>query len=243
VQWAERVGDRFIMDGEVCYFNSEGVTEFTPCQRRCSTQDLGKIMFLRQKYPVDFMAFELLELNGEDYTKRPYEERKGILRDWLRELPAKHVRYVEHYDEPKKLVDEVAEKGGEGVILKRVGSTYSYKTRSDSWLKLRPWEHAICQVVGYTESSKRQFEGLILMRDGEPFGKVGGGFSDAALWVIWQKLQDAPRVSQPFPYKEDYIAVETDLKVLVRYLERTKNQALRFPIFEKVVHRGEASTS
>ena len=80
---AKKIPTTFVLDGEVCYFNAEGVSEFTPCQQRCSTQNVSKQWALKRLYPVTFMAFDVLELDGADYRRKPYVERKQALHKLL----------------------------------------------------------------------------------------------------------------------------------------------------------------
>jgi ATP-dependent DNA ligase len=236
---AKDIPGTFTVDGEICYFNTEGISVFTPCQRRCSTQDIGKIWFLKSKFPVTFMAFDVLELNNEDLRDQPYATRKAVLKHFLETLRgARHIKYTEHSKSPKQLFEDIISRGGEGIILKRLDSGYTEDYRSYSWLKVKLEQKAVCEVVGWTEGNNRRsksFGSLVLMQNGEYVGNVGGGFSDHELVEITDYLKSCPSMPKPFLIDEPYTAVKTDMKVLVRYHKRTETGVFRFPVFLKVV--------
>lgn len=54
---AERIpASDYVIDGELCVFDSNGHTVFKGSQIRCSTEDLAKQKLLRAKYPIVFMC-------------------------------------------------------------------------------------------------------------------------------------------------------------------------------------------
>ena len=235
----------YIIDGELCWFNAEGISEFTPTQRRCSTQDIGKIWYLKNKYPLNFMAFDILELYGDNLRNQPYLFRKRVLEGFLYESGLKNIRYTKHTEFAEQLFKDTVKRGGEGIILKRVNSIYQEGVRSYDWLKLRPEyfdddesHKATCQVVGYTQGKNRRsnyFGSLVLTQNGAYVGKVGSGFSDHELAEITAHLKGCARTPSPFQIDEPYTAVKTNLKVLVRFQQRTPNGVFRFPSFLKVM--------
>ncbi len=211
-------------------------------KRRCSTQDLGKIWYLKSRFPVVFMAFDILEWNGDDLTNLPYSCRKDILLDWLESITScsgktensEHIRFAEHSESPRQLFEDVVSRGGEGVILKRLNSRYIEGYRSYDWLKVKLEQRAVCDVVGWTEGNNRRsesFGSLVLMQNGKYVGNVGGGFTDYELTEIADHLKSCPRMKPPFLIDEPYTAVKTDMKVLVRYHRRTETGVFRFPVF------------
>ena len=237
---AKAIDATYILDGEIVFFNAEGISEFTPCQRRCSTQDLGKILYLKRKYPLNFLAFDILEWNESNLRDVPYLKRKAelesFLDNWL--FPSSCIKIVVHSDNPKQLFEDTISRGGEGIILKRESSQYHEGIRSYSWLKIKLIQKEVCQVVGYTEGKNRRskyFGSLVLTQNGKYVGNVGSGFSDHELAEITDHLKKCPRCKPPFQIDEPYTAVRTNLKVLVRFHKRTENGVFRFPSFLKVM--------
>jgi len=238
---AKNIDDNYILDGELCFFNGKGISEFTPSQRRCSTQNLRKILRLMRQYPLIFSAFELLQAHGEDYTKTPFLERKANLEEWLDLQGLENIRFVEHREDPERLFDEVLSRGGEGVVLKRYNSIYRYDIRSPDWLKVRPWQKGVFHVVGYTHSDKRLFKGLVLEENGEWIGNTGGGIKNHELKQLWRIFTSSPRIRKPFETDEPYTAIGTNLTVQVKYFRKTENGKLRFPSFLEIVNSAQTS--
>jgi len=228
----------FVLDGEACYVNPvTGKVEFTPSQRRCATQDVGAQMFLRQKYPLKLMTFDILMLNGEWLVDRRFLERKQILWQLLRSA-SPTLQYVPHRFDLRDFFEEVKARGDEGLILKRVDSRYRGE-RSYDWLKVKNWKEEVCRVVGYTpgKNARAPFFGALVLatEDGRFRGCVGSGFSDWELRKLKDIFTSARKVQPPFSIGEPYTAVDVDLKVLVQYYKATQDGVLRFPVFKGII--------
>jgi len=185
------------------------------------------------------MAFDILEWNGDDLRDKPYIFRKKALRRFLQGLETlRSIRYAMHSESPRQLFEDVISRGGEGVILKRLDSTYTEDYRSYNWLKVKLEQKAVCEVAGWTEGNNSRsgsFGSLVLMQNGKYVGNVGGGFTDQELAEIADHLKGCPSMPKPFLIDEPYTAVKTDMKVLVRYHKRTETGVFRFPVFLKVI--------
>ncbi|MEM2319950.1 MAG: ATP-dependent DNA ligase, partial [Candidatus Bathyarchaeia archaeon] len=238
VEEVKAIPGSFVLDGEVVWINPEtGREEFTPCQRRCSTEFPDP--YLRMRYPLTYMVFDLIKVNGNMIVDKPYWKRKTLLRALLAKGREERVKFVPYRRDVEKAWQEAVADNREGLILKDFNSRYELGVRSWSWLKIKNWRTEECLVVGYCPSSKgRQFGSLVLAspRDGSFRGCVGSGFNDYEMARIWQVLQLSPEIPKPYPEAEvgePYIAVKTDLKVLVKYYETTDKGHLRHPVFIK----------
>jgi bifunctional non-homologous end joining protein LigD len=81
-------------------------------------------------------AFDLLELDGKDLRRKPIETRKALL---AKLLTGSHLSLVlnEHYEEDGAIVfREACRLGCEGIVSKRLGSTYR-RGRSPHWVKVK----------------------------------------------------------------------------------------------------------
>jgi bifunctional non-homologous end joining protein LigD len=236
VDAAKAIPGSFIIDGEVVYINPETrMEEFTPCQRRCSTQFPNPLLI--RKYPVVFMAFDIIKLGSEYVVDKPYWKRKALLRGLIGK--SSHIQFVPYRRNVENAWREVIEKQREGLILKDFNSRYALGERSWSWLKVKNWRVEECDVIGYTFSSKgRPFGSLVLAKDGKFRGCVGSGFSDYELLKIMDILRSSPETPKPFPETvvgESYKAVKTGLRVLVQYYEATESGVLRHPVYLKTL--------
>src|SRR6516164_7318443 len=70
-------------------------------------------------------AFDLLELDGKDLRRRPIEERKGLLAKLLHDSDSDlSIVLNQHFEGDGAIVFDNACKGCEGIVSKRLGSTY-----------------------------------------------------------------------------------------------------------------------
>jgi bifunctional non-homologous end joining protein LigD len=85
---------------------------------------------------VFLYAFDVLEVEGEDYRLAQLKERKSRLKKLLRKQ-SEGILYNDHMDRDGELVFEHACKFGcEGIVAKRADSLYR-SGRSKSWLKIK----------------------------------------------------------------------------------------------------------
>ena len=114
----------FLIDGEAIVTNGDGLAVFGLIRRRRHGDDAALI------------AFDLIELDGEDLRRSPIEYRKRKLSKLVR-VPHQGIVLNEHYEGDGDIVFEHACKlGCEGIVSKRLGSTYR-SGRSPHWLKIK----------------------------------------------------------------------------------------------------------
>ena len=83
-------------------------------------------------------AFDLLELDGKDLRRRPIEERKGLLAKLLHDSDSDlSIVLNQHFEGHGAIVfDNACKLGCEGIVSKKLGSTYR-RGRSPLWLKVK----------------------------------------------------------------------------------------------------------
>lgn len=238
IEAAERIPGNFIIDGEAVYIDpATGLEEFAPCQRRCSTEDLGKVWYLRTKFPIVIQAFDALVVDGENIEEAIYTERKELLRGLIPpDNPS--IKFVPTRFDLLEFFEEVRGRGMEGIMLKRLNSRYE-RERSYDWLKVKNWRKEIVDVVGWTQGQGKRapyFGALVSMRDGMFRGCVGTGFDDVDLRRIMRHLKSCAEIQPPFRIDVPYTAVRTSLQIEVEYYKITKDGVMRHPSFEKVIY-------
>jgi bifunctional non-homologous end joining protein LigD len=155
---------------------------------------------------VAYYVFDLLYLNDYDLRDVTLGERKALLK---RLVPAASaIRYSDHFDVPgAEFFAQVCKLGFEGMISKRVDSTYQ-GTRGATWLKVKCGRRQELVIGGFTdpEGSRQGFGALLLgVYDADGHlrysGKVGTGFNDALLVKLRRTLdglvQDKPAFINP----------------------------------------------
>ena len=117
--------------------------------------------------------------------------------------------------------------------------------RSDSWKKIKITRDTDCVILGYTQE-KRQLTSLALgYYDSEGklqfAGKVGSGFDEATMADLKKQL-DGIAIQDPLVEMEKgVIPVEPMLVAQINYLEITRNNKLRAPVFVRLREDKEAS--
>ena len=228
-----------ILDGEIVALDDGGVSRFQLLQPRLGRKNSGDIARLAAKTRIVYYVFDLLYLDGMDLTACALADRKSALETILR--PSKNVRYSDHIiGEGRKLYDEVAKVPLEGVIAKRLLSTYVPR-RSKEWLKIKTIQESEVVIGGYTQprNSRSYFGALVvgLYREGSLHyvGHTGGGFKEQTLADTYKLLQPlktkvCPFVEQP-KTNEPVQWVKPRLVAQVKFSEWTADERMRQPIF------------
>ncbi|KFD30142.1 DNA ligase D [Sphingobium yanoikuyae] len=182
LDWSDRfaglIGDAVTLDAESALIDGEAVVVLP--DGRTSFQALQAAL-KDDPNAIDYFAFDLLELNGEDLTQRPLLERKELLAALIGEGQG-HLRYSDHIiGRGEQLFDSFCGAGLEGVISKRTDARYS-GARSGAWVKTKCIRRQEFVIVGWTPSDKqRGFRALLLGVNERGVlryaGKVGTGFT------------------------------------------------------------------
>jgi bifunctional non-homologous end joining protein LigD len=156
--------DSAVIDGEVVAIDSKGCPSFQALQNRASSGRAWQIVYY---------AFDLLNLNGEDWTKKALHERKEELRELIADSG---VRYnAELAGSQTSIVRTIKSAGLEGIVAKQRDSLYRAGARVTSWLKFKidksqefviggykPNAGTLQSIlVGYYETKKLIFAGKV----------------------------------------------------------------------------------
>ncbi|MFL1514107.1 DNA ligase D [Pseudomonas prosekii] len=224
------------LDGEVVAADENGVPSFQLLQNAFESGKSGAIVFY---------LFDMPYLNGVDLREVPVEERRSALAKVLERSEDEILRFSEDFGEDASdLLASACQMNMEGLIGKRVGSTYVSR-RSDDWIKLKCQQRQEFVVVGYTEpkGARTLFGALLLgLHDKDSgelryAGKVGTGFNERTLKSIHAQLTPLevkkPAVVNP-PTGFEAKGVHWLKPVLlaeVAYAEITKDGSVRHSVF------------
>jgi len=230
-----------IVDGEIVALDEKGVPSFQRLQPRMHVTDDSTVRKLRRSTPVIYQVFDLLYADGEDLTRKPLRERLRRLDEALTPMGA--IRRSEGFVGTGVALFEAAkEQGLEGIIAKRLDSTYQPGARSPAWVKVKAFRTMDCVVGGWTagQGGRASTLGALLLgvyRDGklEPVGHVGTGFDERTLRDLLATLEKhesptspfatMPRVNQPARWCMPELVCE------VEYVEITRDGTLRHPTY------------
>lgn len=218
-----------VIDGELVALDDNGVSHFQLLQNA-----------LPRKAKLLYCTFDLMFQDGEDLRALPLIERKKQLKAVL----PKHrlVAFSRHRKTfGTKFFEEAGRKGLEGIMAKRASSKYLSGARTDDWLKIKTSKRQEVVIAGFTAPKKtRPFFGALVLAgregDGWPYiGRVGTGFSHAALEELHGKLIKLKTAKSPFARKVKGEAVTTWVKPLlvaeVKFTEWTSSGEMRHPVY------------
>ncbi|MFD7995004.1 ATP-dependent DNA ligase [Streptomyces mexicanus] len=193
-------GERFILDGEVISFGSDG-------RPRSFQETAGRVgsrldvATAAEEVPVSPVFFDVLAVGEGDLLDLPFAERHAELARLVPE-PMRVRRTVVSgpgdVAEAERFLADTLERGHEGVVVKALDAPYSAGRRGAAWLKVKP-VHTLDLVVLAAEwghgrrtgrlsnlhLGARTAEGGFVM-----LGKTFKGMTDAMLAWQTERLRD-----------------------------------------------------
>ncbi len=219
-----------VLDGELVAYDSSGKPNFQLLQRIGDNPDLT----------VVFQVFDLLWLNGHSTENLSLLQRKELLKEALQETDI--IKYCDHVLENGEEFFELIKKMGlEGMIAKKIDSTYAEGARNGDWLKVKSVQTEEVLICGFTapKGSRKKFGSLILGRyEGEDLkfsGHTGTGFSDKVLVELYDRMK--PLITPKSPFKETPKTndkatwLKPELIAEIKFTETTKDGIFRHPVF------------
>ena len=187
-----------LIDGEIVAVNAKGNPDFSTLQgvlkRGHGSQAASDAL--------QFHAFDLLELAGEDLADLPNIERKERLEAVLGAAQPP-VFVADHViGAGEKLYQTMCNAGLEGIISKTIDGRYSGK-RGKAWIKVKCTRRQEFVIIGWKDSSSkgRPFASLLMAQhEGDRLvykGNVGTGFSGDDLDDLAARLKRIERKTAP----------------------------------------------
>jgi bifunctional non-homologous end joining protein LigD len=232
--------EHFVIDGEIVALDESGRPSFQRLQPRMAWTDPREIEAAAARVPVEGVFFDCLALDGHDLRRLPLTRRKDCLR--LLVPPLGPVHYVDHVlEHGPSFLEAANEQRLEGIVAKKAASLYT-GGRSRDWIKIKCQRRQEFVIGGYTDpqGSRGHFGALhIGVYDGARLvyvSKVGTGFDQAGLKILWEKLQPLARATPPFdtgaiPKGKSHHWVEPKLVCEVRFSDWTNDGGIRHPTF------------
>ena len=222
-----------VLDGEVCALDERGRTSFSEMQ-----QGTGALVYY---------AFDLLELEGKSVVELPFSARRERLAEVLDSSASPAVHLSETFADGDALLAATREQGLEGVIAKRVDSTYQPGKRSRDWRKVKSHGRQEFVIAGYTKGKGRRERTLgalvLAYRRGDELvwaGNCGTGFGEREIERLLRKLRPLERATSPLAEvpkmpkvrKGDVVWVTPKLVCEVEFAEWTHDGKLRAPSYQ-----------
>ena len=179
--------DGVVVDGEILPWKNGEPLPFAQMQRRTGRKVLGPRIL--SEAPVVMVAYDLLELNGEDIRERPLEFRRACLEGIAPLESALIVSPIVRADTWEELAarrQEARARKVEGFMLKRLGSPYRVGRRRGDWWKWKIEPYSVDAVLIYAQPGNGRRASLFTdytfgVWDGDelvPFAKAYSGLTD-----------------------------------------------------------------
>ncbi|PST18600.1 DNA ligase D [Mesorhizobium plurifarium] len=229
-----------LIDGEVVALSESG-SSFSALQKA-----------LRTGASTRLYAFDLLELDGKDLSRKPLVERKERLEALLETLgTTSTIQFSEHVrGNGEHVLSAVCKAGQEGIIAKESNAPYR-SGRTRSWLKVKCTKRQEFVIGGYTRSTKkgRAFASLLVgtFEGGKLIyrGGVGTGFSEKTMEELAAAFAKRRRDRSPFDSvprerMRNTVWLKPDLVAEVDFAEFTADGHVRHGSFEGLREDKEA---
>ncbi|MEO7261715.1 MAG: non-homologous end-joining DNA ligase [Jatrophihabitantaceae bacterium] len=240
-----------VLDGEVVAFGDDGLPDFARLQKRMHVSRPAEAQRLSGTDPVQYLIFDLLHLDGSATVGLPYRQRRQLLEEL--KLDGAHWQCPRFFiGNGAMLLQASKQLGLEGVVAKRLTSTYRPGRRSPDWRKLKNIRTQEVVVLGWQPGNGRRAGAIGSVLVGVPLdgaagegetaglryaGKVGTGFTQAALIALHRRLQPlarpTPALATPPPRANTLGAqwVQPRLVAEVAFVEWTPDGRLRHPVW------------
>jgi DNA ligase D-like protein (predicted ligase) len=227
-----------VLDGELVVLR-DGQPDFGLVQSRHHSRTPLRTQARSQAAPATYVVFDLLYEAYEPLLELPLSERRRRLEGLVCAAGSPRLVLSEGVVGPgTAFFRKVAERGLEGVVAKRLRSTYQPGKRTGAWIKIKRGGETVCAVIGFLPAGKDDFRSLLLAAEDNGVlrcaGKVGTGFDTKMRQrlnrLLWSRLRPRPIV----PCRLRAKWVEPGIYCKISYLERTANGEFRAPVFEEL---------
>ncbi len=188
VDAAATLPDGIVLDGEVVAWKDGRVQPFALLQQRIGRKKLTADILAA--VPVHFLAYDLLELNGQDLRAAPLKERRARLEQLLTNaspiLQVSPLVTAPSWDELAIARADSRQRNVEGLMLKSLDSSYGTGRQRGAWWKWKIEPHSFDAVMIYAQPGQGRRSNLYtdytfgVWRDQElvPVAKAYSGLSN-----------------------------------------------------------------
>lgn len=192
VEAAQELPDGTVLDGELVIIDDSGLRSFGDLQQRLGRKKPGKKLL--QQLPAGLLCYDLLEWENQDIREQSLRTRRALLEHCCAGLKSTRIS-VSEVIEAQSWVDlaqarsESRSQHAEGLMLKRLDSTYESGRKKGHWWKWKVDPLSIDAVLLYAQQGHGRRAGLytdytFAVWDGDKlvtFAKAYSGLTDAEI--------------------------------------------------------------
>jgi len=150
---AETLPDGTVLDGEIMAWRDDAPLPFSLLQTRIGRKKPGKVTL--EKAPVSLIAYDCLEFEGKDLRSRSLQERSEALTRALSRASDRLQRSqpvdFETWEALPAHRDRSRELGVEGLMIKRLDSSYQVGRKRGDWWKWKVEPYTFDGVLLYAQ--------------------------------------------------------------------------------------------
>ncbi|MGI9504697.1 MAG: ATP-dependent DNA ligase, partial [Geminicoccaceae bacterium] len=208
---AEKLPDGVVLDGEILAWNEDGVMPFSVLQKRIGRDKLSDGIL--KEAPVGFLAYDLLEENGEDLRSMAQVERRqrldAIVASVGEPLLVSDLIDVPSWDDLAAIRDEARSRRVEGLMLKRRTAAYGTGRQRGDWWKWKVDPYSLDAVLVYAVAGSGRRANLFtdytfaVWKDDElvPIAKAYSGLSDEEIQKLDRWIRQNT-ITRKGPFRE-----------------------------------------
>lgn len=180
-----------VIDGELIPWVNGRPLPFHKMQTRIARKNISKKIL--EEIPIVMIAYDLLEYNGEDTRKWPLAKRRQLLENIIEAIPGPEGKLMlspkidfKTWDDLGKIRENSREMDAEGLMLKKLDSSYEVGRKKGSWWKWKLDPYSIDAVMIYAQQGHGRRANLFtdytfaVWHQGAlvPFAKAYSGLTD-----------------------------------------------------------------
>lgn len=202
-----------VLDGEIISIEN-GRPSFSRLQDRMQLFNQTRINAMATLNPVQYVVFDILQINDSEIISKPLVERKKILHKIVRQSP---FIVISQFVEGKgiQLFEAAKKQGLEGIVAKRKDSTYKEGVKTFDWQKIKVTHDEDFAIDDYEIDEST---GKVCSLNLEGMGWCNFNLSRLTSDAIIRKFKN-PR-GKPV--------------CTIQYLEKTAGGSMRMPVFKGI---------
>jgi DNA ligase-1 len=195
-----------ILEGEVVAVDNHGYPiPFQHLMRRF--RRVHRIAEAAERIPLKLYLFDMLYLDGENLISASYVQRRRVLAANAGEIPLTSQLVTNDVREAQQFLKKAIDAGHEGLMAKRLNSSYTPGIRGKHWLKIKPILEPLDLVIvaaeyGYGRRHEWLSDYYLAARDAESgqfltVGKTFKGLTDAEIIEMTKRLKELTIKAEP----------------------------------------------
>ncbi len=238
-----KIGNDFILDGEIIAFKDEKPLPFSKLQQRLQRKYVDEKLV--EEIPLALFVYDILYFDNEPCYKKALIERKKIIDKikFVERIKCLEYKLVSKKEEIERMFQESIGLGYEGLMLKDPSSFYTVGKRGKYWIKLKKELDTIDAVVvaaerGHGKRAEIFSDYVFSIWDDnvlKTIGKAYSGLTDRELLEMNERLKELTVKDEGWRLiVRPEIVIEVAFNGIQKSSRHESGFALRFPRIKRI---------